>query len=244
VCFSLAAQDPQLSSEGAIIRGPISKQRIALVFTGHQFAESGSVILDQLARQRVRASFFLTGDFLDHSNYAALVRRMVQEGHYMGPHSDTHLLYCSWDRARTTLVVRQQFAEDLQRNLSKLEGFGVARSNTTFFLPPFEHCNGDIVKWSAEMGLKVVNYTPGTRSNADYTSEADTNFVSSRTIFDSIVEREKSDPHGLNGFILLLHIGAGPGRADRFHARFGDLLDYLGNRNYELLRVDELLASR
>jgi hypothetical protein len=94
------------------------------------------------------------------------------------------------------------------------------------------------------MGLKVVNYTPGTRSNADYTSEADTNFVSSRTIFDSIVEREKSDPHGLNGFILLLHIGAGPGRADKFHARFGDLLDYLGNRNYELLRVDELLASR
>jgi hypothetical protein len=54
------------------------------------------------------------------------------------------------------------------------------------------------------MGLTLINFTPGTRSNADYTGEADTNFVSSQAIFDSIVNKEREDPHGLNGFILLL----------------------------------------
>jgi peptidoglycan/xylan/chitin deacetylase (PgdA/CDA1 family) len=91
------------------------------------------------------------------------------------------------------------------------------------------------------MGLTLINFTPGTRSNADYTGEVDTNFVSSQAIFDSIVQKEREDPHGLNGFILLLHLGSGPGRKDKFHTRFGELLDYLAGKGYEFVRVDELL---
>jgi peptidoglycan/xylan/chitin deacetylase (PgdA/CDA1 family) len=94
------------------------------------------------------------------------------------------------------------------------------------------------------MGLTVVNYSPGTRSNADYTGEADSNFVSSKAIYDSILRKEQQDPNGLNGFILLLHIGSGPGRTDKFSARFGALLDYLADKRYTLVRVDELLAPK
>jgi hypothetical protein len=46
----------------------------------------------------------------------------------------------------------------------------------------------------------------------------------------------------LNGFLLLLHLGSGPGRADKFHARFGELLDYLTGKGYQMVRVDELLS--
>ena len=95
--------------------------------------------------------------------------------------------------------------------------------------------------WAKELGLTLVNFTPGTRSNADYTGEAEKNFVSSKTIFDSIVAQERQDPHGLNGFILLLHIGSGPGRADKFPTRFGELLDFLSGKGYQFVRVDELL---
>ena len=94
------------------------------------------------------------------------------------------------------------------------------------------------------MSVTLINFTPGTRANADYTGEADKNFVSSQAIFDSIVKREREDPHGLNGFILLLHLGSGPGRADKFHARFGELLDYLGGKGYQFVRVDELLEPK
>jgi len=90
----------------------------------------------------------------------------------------------------------------------------------------------------------LINFTPGTRSNADYTGEADTNFVSSQAIFESIVNKERADPHGLNGFILLLHIGSGPDRADKFHTRFGKLLDFLSNKGCQFVRVDELLELK
>jgi hypothetical protein len=100
------------------------------------------------------------------------------------------------------------------------------------------------VDWAKGVGLTLINYTPGTRSNADYTGEAEKNFLSSKTIFDSIIAREQQDPNGLNGFILLLHIGSGPGRADKFHTHFGELLDYLGGKGYRFVRVDDLLGPK
>jgi peptidoglycan/xylan/chitin deacetylase (PgdA/CDA1 family) len=91
------------------------------------------------------------------------------------------------------------------------------------------------------MGMVLVDYTPGTRSNADYTSESEKNFVSSDKIFRSIVEKEREDKHGLNGFILLTHLGSGPERKDKFADRFGELLDYLSDKGYRFVRIDELL---
>lgn len=233
-----------LLAGGTVIRGPQTEQRIALVFTGHSYAEAGAVILDELKRHGARGSFFFTGDFLTNAAFAPLLRRMIADANYVGPHSDKHLLYCDWNNPSKTLVSRSEFRADLEANLKKIEGFGVRRRDIRFFLPAFEHANADIVHWSAEMGLTLVNYTPGTRANADYAGEADKNFVSSQAIFDSIVKREHEDPHGLNGFILLLHLGSGPGRVDKFAARFGELLDFLAGQGYEFVRVDELLENR
>jgi peptidoglycan/xylan/chitin deacetylase (PgdA/CDA1 family) len=227
--------------DGAIVRGPLAVRRLALVFTGHQFAEGGETILDELARRRARATFFLTGDFLDNPRFRPLVRRIVAEGHGLGPHSDKHLLYCEWSAGKRTLVSKELFGADLLANLGKIERLRAGRPR--YFLPPYEHYNQDIVRWSAELGLRLVNYTPGTRSNADYTEDRAPNFVSSRAIFDSILRREREDPHGLNGFLLLLHVGAGPGRTDKFHARFGALLDELAGKGYRFVRLEDLLEG-
>ncbi|MEI8040923.1 MAG: polysaccharide deacetylase family protein [Verrucomicrobiota bacterium] len=233
-------QDVELR-EGGIVRGPTLSRRLAIVFTGHSYAEGGETILNELARHKGKGSFFFTGDFLTNAGFRPLIQRIVAEGHYLGPHSDKHVLYCPWEGPKKTLVTRAEFQADLESNLRKIERFGVKGSQIPYFLPPYEHYNREIVDWAGGMGLTLVNYTPGTRSNADYTGEAGKNFVSSRIIFDSIVAREGKDPHGLNGFLLLVHIGSGPGRVDKFHARFGELLDYLGGKGYRFVRVDELL---
>jgi peptidoglycan/xylan/chitin deacetylase (PgdA/CDA1 family) len=224
---------------GAIVRGPREARRLALVFTGHEFGEGGETILDELAKRKAKASFFLTGDFLANPRFQTLVRRIVDEGHYLGPHSDKHLLYCEWTADKKTLVSKEAFAADLDANLEKIVRHGAARPR--YFLPPYEHFNADIARWSAELGVQLVNYTPGTRSHADYTEDDAPRFVSSRAIFESIVRREQEGPHGLNGFLLLMHIGAGPRRTDKFHDRFGELLDVLADKRYQFVRVDELL---
>jgi len=230
--------------QGGITRGPKDARRIAIVFTGHGYAEGTDTILGELLRHRGHASFFLTGAFLTNQQFTPFVRRMEAGGHYVGPHSDGHLLYCEWDTARKTLVTHDEFCTDLATNLAKLpKSFRKSARSMRFFLPPFEQYNSEISGWSADMGLTLINYTPGTGSNADYTGEADANFVSSHAIYDSILKREREDPHGLNGFILLLHVGSGPGRTDKFHYRFGELLDHLAGKGYKFVRVDELLQS-
>jgi len=236
--------DSPVLSDGAIIRGPRTQKRLALVFTGHEFAEGGQAIADALAKHNAKASFFLTGDFLRATNYRPIILRLLEDGHYLGPHSDKHLLYCPWDGPKTNLVTRDEFRSDLEANLQALRAFGIRRDQIRFFLPPFEHYNQQIADWSHEMGLTLINFTPGTRSNADYTDEADRNFVPSKTIFDNIVAKEQQDPNGLNGFLLLLHIGSGPDRRDKFHARFGELLDYLSTKGYQFVRVDQLLEPK
>jgi peptidoglycan/xylan/chitin deacetylase (PgdA/CDA1 family) len=227
--------------EGGIVRGPRHEKVVALEFTGHEFAEGAATILDELARRRIRASFFLTGDFLRREAFAPIVRRIVADGHYVGPHSDRHLLVCAWESRGQTLVTRDQFARDLEGNIREIERFGVARSQVRYWVPAYEWYNAEVASWSAALGLALVNFTPGTRSNADYTGERDPNFVTSRAILDSILEREARGPDGLNGFLLLLHIGAGPDRQDKMHARLGELLDALAARGYRFVRIDELL---
>jgi peptidoglycan/xylan/chitin deacetylase (PgdA/CDA1 family) len=226
--------------EGAVMRGPASGRRIALVFTGHESAEGGPTILDGLRRHQARASFFLTGDFLANPEFEPLVRRLVAEGHFLGPHSDKHLLYCDWSPRKTRLVSREIFEADLRANLARIARFSHERP--AYLLPPYEHYDAVIARWTAALGMRLVTFTPGTRSNADYTEDSARNFVSSRTIYDSIVRRERADSNGLSGYLLLLHIGAGPKRTDKFSARFGELLDHLAVRGYHFVRVDELLG--
>ena len=230
--------------DGAVLRGPKTEKRIALLFTGHEYAEGGETILNELAKHGGRASFFFTGVFLANSNHAPLIQRISDERHHLGPHSDQHLLYCAWEDRRT-LVSEVDFATDLLANVAKIPArSGEERRFNRYFLPPFEHYNREIFDWTRKLRWTLINFTPGTRSNADYTGEADKNFVSSPAIYDSIMKKEREDPNGLNGFLLLLHVGSGPGRADKFHARFGELLDYLAAKGYEFVRVDQLLGPR
>ncbi len=238
---SLAA-DPFTYQDGAVVRGSRATRQVALVFTGHAFAEGAGPILEALARHEAKASFFLTGDFLRNAQFAPLVRRMLAEGHYVGPHSDRHRLYCMWTPDRWTLLTRAEFEADLNGNLRELERFGVTRRQARFFLPAYEHHNRDISDWTQRMGLTLVNLSPGTRSAADYTAEKDPNFVSSQAILDSILRRESEDPAGLNGFVLLLHLGSGPDRTDKMHLRLPELLSRLKERDYTFERIDRLLA--
>ena len=65
--------------------------------------------------------------------------------------------------------------------------------------------------------------------------------MSSAKLCDDILAYEQRDDHGLNGFILLLHVGAN--RKDLFHTQLGPLCDELRNRGYEFVRVDRLLRG-
>lgn len=230
-----------LTRYGAIIRGDTTKKLLAIVFTGHTFADGGEAIFQTLKKQKIKASFFLTGDFYRNPAFAPIIKKLKRSGHYLGAHSDKHLLYCDWTNRDSLLVTRQVFQHDLLNNYEVMQAFGISKAAARYYLPPYEWYNDSIAKWTRALDLTLINFTPGTLSHADYTTPGMRNYRSSETIFTSIVEHETRSSNGLNGFILLMHIGTDPTRTDKVYDRLDELIVYLKKHAYTLVRIDALL---
>lgn len=231
-----------VDAHGAIIRGDVTKKQIALVFTGDEFADGGEHILQTLQRKNIKGSFFLTGNFYRNASFARLIRNLKKEGHYLGAHSDNHLLYADWTKRDSLLVTRGQFRKDLLDNYARMKTFGIKASDAAYFLPPYEWYNKAIAGWTRELGFELINFSPGTRSAADYTyPEMGDRYLASEAIYRSIIQREETDPNGLNGFILLVHIGTDPRRKDKFYLKLDELVEELESRHYTFVSITELL---
>jgi peptidoglycan/xylan/chitin deacetylase (PgdA/CDA1 family) len=230
---------------GCIVRGPKDKPRIALEFTGGSFADGGTTILRELQARGVHASFFFIGDFYREPKFKSLIESIRDHGHYLGPHSDKHPLYASWENPPKLEISREDFLADLRANMAELEKFGVSKEKAKYFIPPYEHYTPEIAEWTREEGMVLINYTPGARSHADYMEDKDPKFISAPDMVKSVLDYEKSHEYGLNGFMLLMHIGAGPGRTrDHLYDYLGSMLDELIGRGYSFVRIDQLLEGK
>jgi len=229
-------------SHGALIRGNREENTISLVFTGHDFADGLRTVTKVLKSHNIAASFFLTGDFYRNRLFSPMIRKLVKNGHYLGAHSDKHLLYCDWEKRDSLLVTKAQFIKDLKNNYTDMAGFGIEARQARWFLPPYEWYNDSIAAWSRQYGLKMINFSPGTLSNQDWTySSPDIKYISSDEIYNSILSLDKEKPDGLNGFILLSHFGTDPRRHDKFYNRLDELINELKSRGYEFVTLDELM---
>jgi peptidoglycan/xylan/chitin deacetylase (PgdA/CDA1 family) len=229
---------------GGIIRGRLDRKEMALIFTGGSFAEGGDIILDALKERGIKGSFFFTGDFFRKPEFKRIIERVRDEGHYLGPHSDAHPLYASWDSPPKLLISREDFDKDLDSNMKILENFGVDPAKAPFFIPPYEHYTQEISDWTAARGMVLFNFSPGTRTNADYMEDTHPKYISSEDMVKGVMEKEAKDPAGLNGFMMLIHIGAGPARTkDHLFKHMGAMIDELRTRGYQFVRVDEMLAK-
>ena len=241
LAYYLAAKEaenrtPQYKREkqGAITRLDSTQKTIHLSFTGHDYAEGGDAILTILKKHKIPASFFLTGDFL--RKHTKLAQKIKNEGHFVGAHSDKHLLYADWQKRDSTLVSRDSFWLDLKANFNELNKLGIQKSEASVFMPPYEWYNDSIALWTKRAGLELVNFTSGTSSNADYTTPEMSNYKPSKTIYDRILTYEKTENQGLNGFILLLHMGVGEKRKDKFWTYLEALITELKQRGYQFER--------
>jgi endoglucanase len=244
--YLLAAKEAQSKMQynhGAIIRGDSSKKEMALVFTGHEFADGGPFIQQTLKQHNIKASFFFTGDFYRTKQFQPLIQQLKKDGHYLGAHSDKHLLYCDWNNRDSLLVTKELFTNDLLANMDVMHQLGINTQKATWFLPPYEWYNQSIANWTNELGIQLINFTPGTKSNADYTWPALSNYQSSEAIYQSIINYEKNNPSGLNGDILLLHVGTDPRRTDKFYKHLPQLLQQLKVKGYRFRSIDQLLIK-
>ena len=188
-------------NHGAIIRTDTTKKEIHLVFTGHEYADGIETVRKTLNKHNINAAFFFTGDFYRNPKFKNIIEELKNDGDYLGAHSDKHLLYASWENRDSTLVTKEEFINDLKANYLEMKKFGIEKNDAPYFLPPFEWHNNQINEWCKEVGITLINFTPGTSSNQDWTYPGlGKQYISSDTIFQRIINYEKTKPNGLKRF--------------------------------------------
>ncbi|MGQ1890072.1 glycoside hydrolase family 9 protein [Thermophagus sp. OGC60D27] len=220
---------------GAAIRFDKATPVIYLIFSADEHFEGASHILDVLATKDVKASFFLTGGCLRNKKNQDIIKRIITDNHYLGPHSDAHLLYADWDQRDSLLISKKTFRKDLEKNLKALKKAGVNKDSIRWFLPPYEWYNRQIVHWTQEMNLDVVCFTPGIGTNADYTIPQMSNYKSSKSLLDRLWNFEEK--HNLNGAVILLHPGVHPDRKDKLYMHLAKIIDELRIRGYRFEKL-------
>lgn len=224
-------------NNGAIIRMNRNEKSVYLIFSADEFGEGAGVILDVLKAKNVKGSFFLTGNYLRNQAFSQSVKRMISEKHYVGPHSDRHLLYNSWEKRDSLLVTKEQFVTDLQANYAELKKKGISLSEEKFFLAPYEWYNTAIALWTADLGIRLINLSPGTATNADYTTPGMSNYQSSDQLIEKLKKFESSNPDGLNGAFVLVHLGTDPKRTDKLYNKLGEMIDYYVSKGYSFKKL-------
>ncbi len=221
--------------QGGIVRTDPSQKRISLVFTAADKADGAASIRATLKRFGIKGAFFFTGEF--YEKYPSVVKDLLADGHYVGSHSYGHLLYAPWGKRDSLLVTREEFEADIRKSYEVMAPFGITPASAPLFMPPYEYYNAAIASWARSMGLTLVNYTNGTYTNGDYTTPDMKNYYSSKFIMDKVLSVEKES--GLNGHIMLIHLGTEDARTDKFYARLPELIRTLKRRGYEFVPLTE-----
>lgn len=123
-------------------------RRVALTFDDGPDPQRTPAVLDLLARQGVRATFFVVGARAEA--HPELVRRMVAEGHVVGNHSYTH----SW---RFPLRSLGRTVEELRRTGEMLHR--ITGRQPRLFRPPFGVTNPTIARAVRRLGLDPVGWS-------------------------------------------------------------------------------------
>lgn len=226
--LSLSAQG-KIDTYGALVRSDTLEKKIYLCFTGHDYYDGFEHVLTVLREHNIQASFFLTGDFV--REHKALVQRISKSGHYVGAHSDKHLLYNDWSERDSLLHSTEEIYADILNNLRALNALEIYPN---YFMPPFEWYNKEIVDIASQLNQITVNFSYGTHSNADYTTPDMTNYIASDDIMKSILTYEEL--HGMNGFHLLIHPGVSLKRKDKLYLQLDFLISRFFEKNYQFAR--------
>ncbi len=196
-----------------------------------------AVILDALSRRAIRTTIFLTGEFI--RRYPAITRRIAEDGHEVGNHTDTHphlTTYAADGRQVTRLGVDRAFLAGELARTSRLYREATDRTMAPLWRAPFGEHNPEIRRWAAEQGYWHVGWTGG-RTGLDgmdwVTDLRSRSYQTAERLIARLVRRAE------NGGIVLLHLGSD--REEPVAARIGFLLDGLRDRGFRFARASEFL---
>lgn len=187
---------------------------VALTFDDGPWPGATPAVLEILAHEGVRATFFWIGQQLER--YPDLARQVVTEGHAVGNHTYSH---------RSAASPLEVAAQEIERTSALIER--VTGVRTTLFRPPGGHLENGLVKYALERGYVVVMWSA-------LSGDTDPKY-SAAEIVNNVLGRVRA------GSIVLLHDGGGD--RSRTLAALPELIERLRAEGYRFVTVPQLLES-
>ncbi len=223
-----------------IVRADTSRREVLLTFDGGSDDNATASILDTLKEHNIHATVFLTGEYIQR--YPEMVRRIAAEGHAVGNHTATHphLTSFSFDGRQATLPgVTKEFLSAQLGRAAALFSAVAGRPMDPFWRAPFGEYNGQILKWAADAGYRHVYWSPR-MDTLDWVSDASNPlFRSPDQMLAKLLKQAQGSPEGLNGGIILMHLGTEREGENRADTMLEGLITQLAGEGYSFASVKE-----
>lgn len=220
---------------------------IALTFDGGAHNNLVGTILAVLRAHGVRATFFLTGQFIE--NFPADTRRIAMAGHEVGNHTYSHAHLTTYAQNRRHDTRPDIDVRWLEWELLKTEHLfttvtGMAMA--PLWRAPYGEINAEIDAWARDLGYRHVGWTVrGGRTRSldtlDWVSDPrDPLYVSGKDMAQRIVTLARKPE--FQGGIVLMHVGV-ERRHDRVQDELSAIVALLKAANVPLVTVSDLLRE-
>jgi peptidoglycan/xylan/chitin deacetylase (PgdA/CDA1 family) len=241
-----APRPPRLLAQD-FTRGNRWIQEVALTFDGHDLANVAGEILEILKAGNIRVTMFLGGQFI--RRHPEVVRRMLEDGHEVGNHMDTHPHLTSYAEngrhATRPGVTREAVTSELRRAEASFQAL-TDRAMVPYWRAPYGEHNAEIRAWAAETGYRHVGWTHGAGTaedldTRDWVADRGSHLYRTRAeVASRLLAFGQKTSEGLNGGIILMHLGS-LRTADRPHEELPLILQSLQAQGYRLVTVSTLL---
>ena len=189
------------------------KPQVALSFDAAWGNDDTQTLLDILASNNVKATFFMTGGWVE--SYPDDVKAIAAAGHDLGNHSENHkqMSALSAGDCETELMTVHNKVKDI----TGLE--------MTLFRPPYGDYNNQLVEVANGLGYHVIQWNVDSLDWKDYGA-------------DDIVSRVLNHKNLGNGSIILMHNGAKYTKdaLDR-------IITGLQEKGYEIVPISQLIYT-
>lgn len=231
--------------------GATDKKLIAITFDGASHVNAANDILDTLMSRGVSSTVFLTGRFI--RKYPELVQRIVAEGHEVGNHTSTHPHLTSWGTTRSQTTLPEITRDVIGRELANANGHFrklTGHDMQPLWRAPYGEKNKHICLWGQQYGYLHIGWKQARtwRNNFDtndWVPDPETpGYHTPQEILEKFNELAEAQPYGMNGAIILMHLGTTRKEKDKLvHFALGEILDQLREKDYEFVTVSVLLKE-
>lgn len=213
---------PAAAAATTLYRGPTGAKLVAITIDCGSDRGYAASILDTLASKGVKCSFGMTGMWANAN--PDLVKRMVNEGHHLMNHTNTHPSFTGLStpgKGAQTYAQRKYQIESGEQIISSISG----RSTKPWFRPPYGDFDNATLTLLGELGYSY---------NAMWTID----LLGWDGLTQAQIVSRVANNHG-NGYIYLMHVGA----ASQEGPALAQVIATLQGKGYGFATLPGLLAG-